>query len=162
MRSVEMRKSVFFFFLHNFLLLRRYCSKVGYFYHLSLVEEFPWMPLPFRLWQARAGRRSPPDFSEFKQWSNFEFFAACERKIEKIQAHYIKVAFGWAVKPAMTSAYQPTTVQKEERDDDGATAFCNPFHGRRHPDFENERRQNLEHEARSNRDREGNDGVNQW
>ena len=60
----------------------------------------------------------------------------------------------------MASAYQPTTVQKEEREDDSDTAFCNPFHGRRHHDFANERRQNREHEAR--RDREGEDGANQW
>lgn len=62
----------------------------------------------------------------------------------------------------MASAYQPTTVQKEEREDDGATAFCNPFHGRRHRGLENERRQNRQHEATSNRNREENDGVNQW
>ena len=62
----------------------------------------------------------------------------------------------------MASAYQPTTIEKEDREDDSGTASCNPFHGRRHNDFANERRQNRDHEARSNRDREGNDGANQW
>lgn len=57
----------------------------------------------------------------------------------------------------MASAYQPTTVQKEEREDDSGTAFCNPFQGRRHRDFENERRPNREYEAR-----ERNDGATQW
>lgn len=55
----------------------------------------------------------------------------------------------------MASAYQPTTVQKEEREDDSGTAFCNPFQGRRH--HENERRPNREYEAR-----ERNDGATQW
>lgn len=56
----------------------------------------------------------------------------------------------------MAGAYQPTTVKKEERDRDSGTAFCNPFHGRRHHDFDHE------HEAREDSDEERNDGVNQW
>lgn len=62
-----------------------------------------------------------------------------------------------AVTPAMASAYQPTTVQKEDREDDSDTVFCNPFHGRRHHDFENGHHR--EHEARGNRDGEANDRV---
>lgn len=37
----------------------------------------------------------------------------------------------------MTSAYQPTTVRNDEIYDDESTAFCNPFHSRRHHDFQN-------------------------
>ena len=59
----------------------------------------------------------------------------------------------------MASAYQPTTVQKEEREDDSGTTFCNPFQGRRHRDFENERRQNAERDHEAS---ERNNGVNQW
>lgn len=61
-----------------------------------------------------------------------------------------------AVKPAMASAYQSTTVQKEEREDNRGVGFCNPFHGRRHHDFDHG------HEAREDSDGEQNDSVNQW
>ncbi|KAJ7362025.1 hypothetical protein OS493_013113 [Desmophyllum pertusum] len=61
----------------------------------------------------------------------------------------------------MASAYQSTTVAKEEREDSRGTGFCNPFHGRRHHDLENGHQ---EREGTSGDEAVGerNDRVNQW
>ena len=57
----------------------------------------------------------------------------------------------------MASAYQPTTVRNEDRDDHGGNGSCNPFHGRRHHDLENARQQQREQNDGDRQER-----VNQW
>lgn len=114
------------------------------------------MPLPFRLSQARRSivryQTSPSCNTLLKLWK----FCLVAKKPRFKHVVFVLLL---AVKPAMASAYQPTTVQKEERDSDRGTGFCNPFHGRRHQhDFDHE-----VHEAREDSDEDQrNDGVNQW
>lgn len=60
----------------------------------------------------------------------------------------------------MAGAYQPTTVQRQESEENEGTGFCNPFHGRRHFDLEN----GQQHERENRGESEGarHDRVNQW
>ena len=60
----------------------------------------------------------------------------------------------------MAGAYQPTTVQNEEIDDDERTLFCNPFHGRGGGDLENAR--GRRRQRKKDFDAEGQERVNQW
>ena len=66
-----------------------------------------------------------------------------------------------AGKSAMAGAYQPTTVQNEETDDDERTLFCNPFHGRREGDLE-KARGHRRRQSKKDFDAEGQERVNQW
>lgn len=36
----------------------------------------------------------------------------------------------------MAGAYQPTTVERQDSEENERTAFCNPFYSRRHSDLE--------------------------
>lgn len=58
----------------------------------------------------------------------------------------------------MAGAYQPTTVRKEGKNENESAGFCNPFHSRRHRDFESGR----QHEPRQQSDGDRQDRVNQW
>lgn len=85
----------------------------------------------------------------------------CFVKRKKRRFKHIVFLLLLAAKPAMASAYQSTTVAKEEREDSRGTGFCNPFHGRRHHDLENGHQ---EREGTSGDEAVGerNDRVNQW
>ncbi|KAM7438854.1 hypothetical protein ABFA07_011688 [Porites harrisoni] len=61
----------------------------------------------------------------------------------------------------MAGAYQPTTVQNEEIDDDERTLFCNPFHGRREGDLE-KARGHRRRQSKKDFEAEGQERVNQW
>ncbi|KAK2564062.1 Inactive rhomboid protein 1 [Acropora cervicornis] len=60
----------------------------------------------------------------------------------------------------MASAYQPTTIQDEDIDDNERTAFCNPFHSRRHHDFHTAKQDDPMTGEENEEDRH--ERVNQW
>lgn len=60
----------------------------------------------------------------------------------------------------MASAYQPTTIQDEDIDVNERTAFCNPFHSRRHRDFHTAKQDDPMTGEENEGDRH--ERVNQW
>ena len=62
----------------------------------------------------------------------------------------------------MASAYQPTTIQKEESETAESSGFCNPFQGRRQHRYDLGDRQPKDDERNETQVDKRNERVNQW